>query len=313
LEWRCRMMPCCPRGLRSVPEALPSGEGQATAIERVVEGWLLQYAGRSESTARRYLQAWNDVQGLLHRYGGIGAIGPDEAAEIYWELVHAKSPATANVTASAMTQLWDRLAERGLVRDNPWAGLKRATPKDTTAERILTEEEVGALFKAAAPGLEKLLVSFLYYTGCRVSEAVSCRWRDVHPDPGGYAVTVYGKGGKTRSVHLPDHLYGMLKRSAVRTGPDDYLIADDEGRPLSRFDARRILRRIARRADLDKRVSPHWLRHSHASHALDRGAPPHEVQATLGHSSLATTTKYLHVRPGRGSGDVLPTFPEGDS
>lgn len=59
----------------------------------------------------------------------------------------------------------------------------------------------------------------------------------------------------------------------------------------------RIVRAVARRVGIDANVSPHWLRHAHASHSLDRGAPIHLVQATLGHASIATTGKYLHARP----------------
>ncbi len=60
-----------------------------------------------------------------------------------------------------------------------------------------------------------------------------------------------------------------------------------------------------RRADVDKNVSPHWMRHAHASHALDRGAAVHLVQATLGHSSVATTGRYLHARPTESSSKYL--------
>ncbi|MBU4356156.1 MAG: tyrosine-type recombinase/integrase, partial [Proteobacteria bacterium] len=59
------------------------------------------------------------------------------------------------------------------------------------------------------------------------------------------------------------------------------------------------------RAGIEGAVSPHWLRHAHASHALDRGAPIHLVQATLGHASVATTGKYLHARPDDSSARYL--------
>ena len=61
----------------------------------------------------------------------------------------------------------------------------------------------------------------------------------------------------------------------------------------------------AKRAKLSTAVSAHWLRHAHASHALDRGAPVHVVQTTLGHASLATTTRYSHARPGDSSARYL--------
>jgi integrase/recombinase XerD len=68
----------------------------------------------------------------------------------------------------------------------------------------------------------------------------------------------------------------------------------------------RIVAKAAQRAGLEGKVSPHWLRHSHASHALDHQAPVHLVKETLGHSNLATTGKYLHARPGESSGRYLP-------
>lgn len=74
---------------------------------------------------------------------------------------------------------------------------------------------------------------------------------------------------------------------------------------LSEVQVWRIVRAAARRAGIEDAVSPHWLRHAHASHALDRGAPPHLVQATLGHASLATTSRYAHARPSDSSARYL--------
>ena len=87
------------------------------------------------------------------------------------------------------------------------------------------------------------------------------------------------------------------------------------GKPLDRGRVRSIVRQAALRAGGGGRISPHWLRHAHASHALDHGAPIHLVQATLGHSSVATTSAYLHARPGDSgarfllSRIALPLFP----
>jgi site-specific recombinase XerD len=67
----------------------------------------------------------------------------------------------------------------------------------------------------------------------------------------------------------------------------------------------RIVTKAAQRAGVEGKVSPHWLRHSHATHALERGAPIHLVQATLGHASVATTGRYLHARPTDSSSKYL--------
>ena len=75
---------------------------------------------------------------------------------------------------------------------------------------------------------------------------------------------------------------------------------------MDRSQIMRIVRAAAKRAGIDTNVSPHWLRHAHASHALDRGCPIHLVQATLGHASVATTSRYLHARPTDSFARYLP-------
>lgn len=87
--------------------------------------------------------------------------------------------------------------------------------------------------------------------------------------------------------------------------PDDPVFVSRAGGQLSVVQAWRIVRQAARAAGLDQGVSPHWLRHAHASHALDRGAPIALVQATLGHASVATTGRYTPARPGKSSGRFL--------
>jgi len=280
-------------------------------LAKIVEGWLSTLAARSDATARRYLAAVRMAMPEIGAMGGLGSVTPSEASRVYRRIVEKHGPATANVVASALSAMWFHIAKTtGIDLPNPWRGLRRARPKDTLAERILEEQDVEAMVKTAAPGVERALIRLLYYTGCRISEAVALTWRDVHPDKEGFAVTVYGKRQKTRTVHLPSHLYKELVE--LKQGRNAPLVPGPDGRPMTRFDAYRIIKRVARRAGLTKiispKISPHWLRHSHATHALDRGAPIQQVQATLGHASIATTARYLHVRPGKSSGDVLPEF-----
>ncbi len=78
------------------------------------------------------------------------------------------------------------------------------------------------------------------------------------------------------------------------------------GGALDPSQAHRIVKRAAQRAGLSEAMSAHWLRHAHVSHALDRGAPVHLVQATVGHASLATTSRYAHARPSDSSSRYLP-------
>jgi site-specific recombinase XerD len=78
-----------------------------------------------------------------------------------------------------------------------------------------------------------------------------------------------------------------------------------KGGGLDPSQARRIVAKAARRAGIERRVSPHFLRHAHASHALERGAKVTTVRNTLVHSSIAITDRYAHARPGESLGDVL--------
>jgi integrase/recombinase XerD len=91
-----------------------------------------------------------------------------------------------------------------------------------------------------------------------------------------------------------------MPRRAIRGeagNEDGPVFRSRKGGPLTARQAQRLVDAAAKRAGLRAGVSPHWLRHAHATHALERGAPIHIVQATLGHASVATAGRYLHARP----------------
>jgi site-specific recombinase XerD len=141
----------------------------------------------------------------------------------------------------------------------------------------------------------------------RVSEACGLTWRDVQERGDAGQVTVYGKGGKTRAVLLSAATWAELVRLRGNAPNDDPVFPSKRtGRHLNESAVWRVVRAAAQRAGIAAGVSPHWLRHAHASHALDRGAPIHLVQATLGHSSVATTGRYLHARPTDSTARYLP-------
>jgi site-specific recombinase XerD len=140
-----------------------------------------------------------------------------------------------------------------------------------------------------------------------VSEICGLRWQNAVARQEGGQVTLFGKGGRTRTVLLPASAWADLL--ALRSGAklEDPVFASRKGRgQLDPSQVRRIVYAAARKAGLPQKVSPHWMRHAHASHALDRHAPIHLVQATLGHTSVATTGRYLHARPTESSSLYLP-------
>ena len=121
---------------------------------------------------------------------------------------------------------------------------------------------------------------------------------DLQPRTDGGQVTVFGKGSKTRVVLLPNAIWRELLRFRQHADLSAPVFASRSGGGhLHPSMVERIVTKAAERAGVEGKVSPHWLRHSHATHALERGAPIHLVQATLGHASVATTGRYLHARP----------------
>ena len=145
----------------------------------------------------------------------------------------------------------------------------------------------------------------LYTGGFRVAELCSLKWSDLQNRDTAGQITVFGKGAKTRTVLMPSSVWNavqLLRNDAKENAP---VFRSRKGGHLDESQVWRIVRKASKRAGIEKEVSCHWLRHAHASHALDRGAPIHLVQATLGHSSISTTGKYLHARPTESSSSYL--------
>jgi len=178
--------------------------------------------------------------------------------------------------------------------------------KDALAERILTEEQVFRMFALEDNQRNVALLRFLYYTGVRVSEACQLRWRDLIDRGNGEGqATVFGKRGKTRVVLIPQKAWRSILELRGEVKTDTPVFISQRGGAIDESQVFRIVRAAARKAGIEANVSPHWLRHAHGSHSMDRGAPLHLVQANLGHANPATTGRYLHARPGDGSGRYL--------
>lgn len=205
---------------------------------------------------------------------------------------------------SAVKSLLSYAHRTGYVPFNVGAAVEVPKAKATLAERIIPEADVHRLFALEPTARNRALLRLLYVSGARVSELVALRWRDVRPREAGGQITLYGKGRKTRAVFLPESVSTEL--TALRDGATDNapVFVSRKGGPLDVSAARRVVYAAGKRVGIAN-VSPHWLRHAHASHALDRGAPIHLVQATLGHASVSTTSRYLHARPNDSSARYL--------
>ena len=319
MHWRFKSQttrtPAVPRALAAVGERdreQKRGSAAGKPLPTVIADWLAHYGLRGSATVQAYGTAvLSRAMPHLARYGSPRAVGPLEAEQVLQQLRRLYAPATVAQTQSALSSLWRELIRQGEADDNPWLHAHREAPKVTIAERVLTRDEVERLIRATPAGSDRVLVRCLYLTGARISEVVrprgtpassprGLRWRDLRADQGGWLVaTLYGKGGRTRAVAMPPSLATSLRSLPGHHAPDDPVF------PVSRVEAWRTVRRAARAAGIGRDVSPHWLRHAHALHALEAGVPLNQLQATLGHKRLDTTGIYTQVAPGHGSAAYL--------
>jgi integrase/recombinase XerD len=178
-----------------------------------------------------------------------------------------------------------------------------ALPISLSAEavdRLIAQPDV-----ATPLGLrDRALIEVLYATGMRVSELVAVRPRDLHVE-GGY-LTCTGKGSKERIVPLGAEAAVWVRRyladarpQLARTRAVPWLFVNARGGRLSRVGFWKILKQYGRKAGLPGGISPHVLRHSFATHLLERGADLRAIQMMLGHADLSTTQIYTHVLEAR--------------
>ncbi len=158
-------------------------------------------------------------------------------------------------------------------------------------------------------GLDKLIVATLYFTGVRVSELIHIKLKDFRFKGNNVTLTVTGKGGKSREFIVPEKLVEIFNELGVELAGNGWLFQSKDyyGNPkaYSRNTINYRLKNIAKRLGIDPKVSPHWLRHSHATNALLKGSNLREIQQQLGHSSLNTTQQYLDANQLGNSGCYL--------
>jgi integrase/recombinase XerD len=263
-------------------------------------------AGLAKNTLAAYR---GDVQRFLAFAGARGVrrwreIGPELMVE-HLERLRLGGAAEASVARalSALRMCLRHQVLEGALGEDPLAHLegprlRRSLPHvldPLEVERLLAVE--GSSWRAQR---DRALFEVLYACGARISEAADLRTNAIEPSLRVLSLT--GKGGKTRLVPL-----GARARAALEAWLDDgrarilggkkseHVFLTKSGRPLDRHTGWRAVKAAARRAGLSSAISPHWLRHSFASHLLEGGADLRAVQEMLGHASIATTEVYTHL------------------
>ncbi len=173
--------------------------------------------------------------------------------------------------------------------DNEQLAKQIKAPKvDKKLPKFITLEEFNRLLEAVDNKRDRLIIKFLFYTGVRVSELVNIKKSDIIWTDG--FVKIYGKGGKERIVPIPSFLLNELREYIKETNSDRIF-------PLSTRQVERIIKNATIKAGINKKVTPHVLRHSLATTLLSKGVDIRFIQELLGHSSLSITQVYTHVVP----------------
>lgn len=273
----------------TLPAAPPSGIVDDDHLVRV---WL-ELHGHSPHTWRAYAREISNFREHLD-YKSLAEVTLTDIQR-YAASLEGKAPATRQRAISAIRSLFRFAVEAPYLRWNPAAAMRVGPAPQTLVERILTESEVRRMIQAAheRSARDYALVLTLYAGALRVSELTGLRWGDLRERrDGGGQLTVTGKGDRTRSVLLPAWCWSALWAIRPHRARTDESVFGIRQRRVEQ-----IVAALGRDAEIDGDVSPHWLRHSGATHAIEHGAALHVVQQTLGHSSIGTTGRYLHARP----------------
>ncbi len=296
------------------PAPMPNFSGAETD-GRLVELWL---ARKAPSTRRKYaedLAKFSDFTGGKP-LAGITLSDLHDFAEFISVLMAPSSQGRVLATIKSLLSFANKV---GYLPFNVGAAVELPKVKDTLSERILTEAEAHRIMNAPKNARDRALLSVLYAGALRREEAVRLKWRDLKDrtdlGAGVGQATLFGKGSKTGVALLPASVFAQLLalRKVTQRAADgsraERLAGEDEpvfrsrkaknGRDghLEVSQVNRVVAKAARDAGIGRAVSPHWLRHAHASHAHARKTDLALIRDTLRHSSIATTGRYLHARP----------------
>jgi integrase/recombinase XerD len=225
----------------------------------------------------------------------------DFMAKLYRQHLDSRSVARHLVT---IRHFFRFALTEGFVDDDPAANIESPKFRQSLPD-FLSLEEVDRLLRepdrSATLGMrDRAMIELMYSTGLRVSELCGLRVADLQIDPG--CLRCIGKGNKERLVPVGRQALGAVEKylrdarpKLLRVGASPYLFVNQKGHKIDRITFWKTLREYGRKAGLRKALTPHMLRHSFATHLLDRGADLRSVQLMLGHSDISTTQIYTHV------------------
>lgn len=199
------------------------------------------------------------------------------------------SSSTVIIFLSALKYAFSNILKKDIT-----SNIKRPK-KEKRIPTVLTKDEIKALISSIVSRKSKLMVSFMYACGFRVSELVNLKIKDLNFEEKTGKVT-QGKGKKDRIFNIPEFLLEDLKEQVElqKKSNQEYLFTGPKDK-LSSRNLQKMVRKAAIKAGIKKEVHPHTLRHSFATHLLENGTDIRKIQELLGHADLSTTQIYTHI------------------
>ncbi len=262
---------------------------------------LLLAQGKSQNTAQAYLSDLRSFARFLAPSGKtLLTFDPEDPGRFFSSKPDLAARSRSRVLSSLRT--WSRFLEGEGVRKDPTEEL--SSPRiPRTLPKVLSQEEIARLLSAPeekrAEGVrDRAILAFFYASGLRVSEVASFPLGRLNLETGALVVT--GKGAKERISFLDAPSLALVRTycETVRPlwhtpGPELFVARD--GAPLSRQALWTLIKKYGRKAGITSPLSPHVLRHSFATHLLEKGLDIRSIQLLLGHEDIRTTEIYTHV------------------
>lgn len=269
----------------------------ATPISTLAGAWLASL--RSDNTRSAYRRDLVDFLGFCAQGSVDPLVVSRPVVDLYARSLEAeaKAPATIARRLSALASFYRYLVDEGVLVASPVDRVRRPIVAQESPMLGLDRDEARALLRTAgsAGAADHALVCLLLLNGLRVSEATGLTIADLDIERGHHVVRIVGKGAKRRTAPLAPRTFAAVEAAVAGRASGTVLLSRD-GRPMNRHQALRAVQRLCRQAGITKRVSPHSLRHSMVTQALEAGVPIHVVQDAAGHASPNTTRRYDRAR-----------------